>query len=284
MKKIEEAGRFVLKIPEYFNLKQAASNIKNLTIDALIDLFQRKAQADPIRRITNVEENRYRSEHVLSSGDRYTGHWRVINGRYIEPDGWGMCKYRTGETYEGGWSKGKPNGYGVKRWPDGQTYSGDWEKDKKDGKGVQKYSSGAKYDGYWKGNQRCGYGRLIYPDGEEYFGKWRNDRRDGYGTNIWADGHRYEGSWRNDERNGQGVMKWADGSEYNGEWKHDVREGHGVYTTTRGKKEVGNWRNNKRVMASKTSPGNRQRSYMASWDECQVTGPGHGLPQFGAHR
>jgi hypothetical protein len=293
LKKMDAAGIYILKLPEYLNFKNAASKLKNGTIGTLTDLFQRKTQADPIRRplaITNlshnVEENRLRSECRLPSGDRYTGYWRVVNGRYVTREGWGRCQYARGGTYEGGWSKGKRHGYGVRRLPDGGKYSGDWKDDKKDGKGKETFKDGSKYDGYWKDNNRSAYGRITYPDGSEYMGDWKDDYRHGDGgTKIWADGQtRYTGSWVRGKRSGRGTMKWADGGEYNGDWKEDVRDGYGVYTSPRGKKEAGNWKNNKLVTVRAGGRRGGPVPYMAGWDECQPSVPGRGLPQFGAPR
>jgi len=288
LKKIEDYGKLVLNLAEYGDLNRAASRVKTATIEVIIDLFQRKAQADPIRRplaITNVEENCYSSERVLASGDRYTGHWRVVNDRFIAPEGWGKRKYRTGGTYEGAWRNGKRHGYGERSWSDGTTYYGDWKDDKKDGKGEERYKSGTKYDGYWKDNKRCGYGRLICSDGTEYMGYWKDDCRHGDdGTNKWADGRRYTGSWAHGKRNGQGTMRWADGCEYKGEWRRDVMEGFGVYTKPWGKTDMGTWRNNKLVPVGPSKAGNRQERHIASEGGCQPSVPRRGLPQFGAGR
>ena len=290
--KFQDAGIFVLKLPSYIKLSNAVSRLKNRTIDTLVQLFQRKAQADPIRRPlaitysnTDAEENRYLSEYVLRSGDRYTGHWKVVNGRYITREGWGKCQYASGGgTYEGGWMDGKRHGHGVQRWADGSEYFGDWKNDKRDGKGKQTYKGGAKYAGYWKDDNRCGYGQITYPDGEEYMGNWKDDCRHGdSGTKIWPDGRRYTGSWAEGKRSGHGTMKWPDGREYIGEWKKDVRAGHGVYTSSNGRKKTGDWRNDKLIAVTK---GSRQQepAYMASWAECQPSVPGRGLPQFVARR
>src|SRR5271154_7705 len=53
------------------------------------------------------QNNVYRPEFLLPSGDRYTGYWRVVNGLCVERDGVGTCIYVKGGAYQGDWKNKK---------------------------------------------------------------------------------------------------------------------------------------------------------------------------------
>ena len=221
--------------------------------------------------------NLWQPEFILPSGDRYTGYWRVVNGRCVDRDGKGTCIYAKGGTYEGDWKQNKRHGNGVQRWRSGDVYDGEWKNDKMEGKRKWIYINGSMYVGDFKADKFSGFGELKYSDGGKYSGQWLQGMKEGQATMSWANGGSYVGAYVKDKRCGYGVMRYATGGVYAGDWAADTKHGHGVFTNTDGTTVVGMWNNDKPVVGG---GGFQGQGWVGS--DPHAKNPNFGLPQFGA--
>ncbi|XP_039935141.1 radial spoke head 10 homolog B-like [Hirundo rustica] len=134
----------------------------------------------------------------------YSGDW-VNNVR----EGWGVRRYRSGNTYKGQWKKNLRHGYGQMKWlTDNQEYVGQWECGMQHGYGIHtwflermemsQYSLRNEYMGDFVKGKRHGHGTFIYAGGEIYSGGWVHNKKHGMGTIIFKDGHGFQGKFVND--------------------------------------------------------------------------------------
>ncbi|KAM7038646.1 radial spoke head 10 homolog B isoform 1-T2 [Acridotheres tristis] len=134
----------------------------------------------------------------------YSGDW-VNNVR----EGWGLRRYRSGNTYEGQWKKNLRHGHGKMRWlTDNQEYAGQWECGIQHGSGTHRwfskrvamsqYSLWNEYVGDFVKGERHGHGTFIYADGSMYCGEWVHNKRQGKGIFVFKNGHAFQGEFVND--------------------------------------------------------------------------------------
>ncbi|NXB69874.1 R10B2 protein, partial [Donacobius atricapilla] len=115
----------------------------------------------------------------------YSGDW-VNNVR----EGWGLRRYRSGNTYEGQWKNNLRHGYGQMKWLTvNQEYTGHWECGVQHGSGTHKwflervemsqYALQNEYVGDFVRGERHGRGTFIYASEEVYTGEWMHNKKHG---------------------------------------------------------------------------------------------------------
>ncbi|NXV06421.1 RS10B protein, partial [Cettia cetti] len=128
----------------------------------------------------------------------YSGDW-VNNVR----EGFGLRRYRSGNTYQGQWKKNLRHGYGQMKWvTDNQEYTGHWVCGLQHGSGIHtwfldkmqmsQYSLRNEYVGDFVKGERHGYGTYIYASGEIYAGGWVHNKKHGKGMFIFKNGHVFQ--------------------------------------------------------------------------------------------
>ncbi|NWI38086.1 R10B2 protein, partial [Picathartes gymnocephalus] len=134
----------------------------------------------------------------------YSGEW-VNNVR----EGWGLRRYRSGNTYEGQWKKNLRHGHGKMKWlTAGQEYRGQWECGIQHGSGIHtwflkrmlmsQYSLRNEYIGDFVKGERHGHGTFIYADGAMYSGEWAHNKKHGKGFLTFKNGHVLQEEFVND--------------------------------------------------------------------------------------
>ncbi|NXA52244.1 R10B2 protein, partial [Nothocercus julius] len=142
----------------------------------------------------------YNQEHT----SWYSGDW-VNNSK----EGWGIRRYKSGNTYEGQWEKNVRHGEGTMRWlTANQEYIGQWEYGIQHGFGthiwflkrmpLSQYPLRNKYIGNFVKGDRHGHGRFIYAGGAVYDGDWVCNKKHGRGKFVFKNGHVYEGEFIDD--------------------------------------------------------------------------------------
>ncbi|NXD09116.1 R10B2 protein, partial [Nothocercus nigrocapillus] len=142
----------------------------------------------------------YNQEHT----SWYSGDW-VNNNK----EGWGIRRYKSGNTYEGQWEKNVRHGEGRMRWlTANQEYIGQWEYGIQHGFGthiwflkrmpLSQYPLRNKYIGNFVKGDRHGHGRFIYAGGAVYDGDWVCNKKHGRGKFVFKNGHVYEGEFIDD--------------------------------------------------------------------------------------
>ena len=83
-------------------------------------------------------------------------------------NGFGICTFIDGSTYDGNWVQGIMEGIGTITFgtssPSFHHYTGDWKGNKFEGVGSLVYRYEAKYEGQFKAGKMDGYGRRSLPD------------------------------------------------------------------------------------------------------------------------
>ncbi len=89
------------------------------------------------------------------------------------------------------------DGYGILKYKNGNSYCGDFVKGIKEGKGLYQKSNGETISGVWKDDKLI-MGQQRFPDGV-YFGSFNDEvLPEGKGIFQWdANGDIYQGSWKN---------------------------------------------------------------------------------------
>jgi hypothetical protein len=99
------------------------------------------------------------------------------------------------------------------RYASGDQYDGEWLDGKRHGKGVYLFSGGDKYVGEWANNQWAGFGvhtRALFKD---------------VTTQEEFDGYRYEGEFKAGKKDGKGTLLLGNGDSYDGEFMADHYHG-----------------------------------------------------------
>lgn len=89
----------------------------------------------------------------------------------------GILTYKSGDIYEGGFSKNKREGYGKYTYKSGEEFKGYYAGDQKIF-GIYKFKSGNEYTGQFENNKFHGYGILAKADGTKIEGEWVNGQPD----------------------------------------------------------------------------------------------------------
>ncbi|XP_051635445.1 radial spoke head 10 homolog B-like isoform X2 [Manacus candei] len=145
----------------------------------------------------------------------YSGEW-VNNVR----EGWGMRRYKSGNTYEGQWKNNVRHGHGRMIWLAAkQEYVGQWVNGIQHGYGthvwfferapLSQYPLRNEYVGHFVRGERHGHGKFIYAGGALYEGQWVRNKKHGKGKFIFKNGHAYEGEFVDDRLVGLHLQKNA---------------------------------------------------------------------------
>ena len=143
-----------------------------------------------------------KGEETLSNRDTY-------DGDFVDGLRHGQGEYNTGG---GGYSdgpgpKGKRTGQNnVLLRLDGETYEGGFVKGKFEGRGKLTKAVGEAYEGDFKAGEEDGNGAYSFFDKSWYIGKWSKGVRRGYGEYHWLNGDHYKGNWQDDQYHGHGEM------------------------------------------------------------------------------
>ena len=173
------------------------------------------------RYVSEVKENNNEvGVCYYNNGDKYIGEYTVkyfeykdkeiytfTKGKYIyiKRNGFGIMKYKNGDTIIGEWINDKLNGYGKILKNNGKCYLGEFTDGELNGFGIKKERHIYRYVGEWKKNKRQGYGSNYYKNLKEYHGQFYNGLREGYGTLLSANAYKYEGHWKYNEKDGDGI-------------------------------------------------------------------------------
>ncbi|XP_042374447.1 phosphatidylinositol 4-phosphate 5-kinase 6-like [Zingiber officinale] len=227
------------------------------------------------------EEELYRAELVLPSGDYYSGQW---SGGV--PHGAGKLLWTDGCMYEGEWRRGKITGRGKFSWPSGSTYEGEFKAGFMDGFGIFTGASSDTYWGNWSMNLKHGHGKKSYSNGDYYDGEWRSGLQDGHGRYVWSSGAEYVGQWVAGLIHNRGTLISANGSRYDGGWEDGCPKGNGSYRWPDGSLYVGVWTKDDAgiqqgvyhpsSMATTPTARDPQEAFSADLRECKIA-PGESV-------
>ena len=115
----------------------------------------------------------------------YDGQWK--NGKRVEEEPDYIKKFSdkvfknenfsNGDSYEGGYLKGKFEGQGQYTWKDGSFYKGEFSQGFREGHGVWRSASegGDTYEGNYKEDKKSGRGKYSWANGTIYVGSFLND-------------------------------------------------------------------------------------------------------------
>eukprot|EP00163_Fabomonas_tropica_P013036 TRINITY_DN2446_c1_g1_i4.p1 TRINITY_DN2446_c1_g1~~TRINITY_DN2446_c1_g1_i4.p1 ORF type:complete len:532 (+),score=176.59 TRINITY_DN2446_c1_g1_i4:427-2022(+) len=138
----------------------------------------------------------------LKTGDKYDG-WVDSEAKKAKRHGNGMCKFRNGDQYVGGWERDQMHGFGKMTYSNGDKYAGSWKTGVMHGFGEYTYKTGefkgSVYKGDMKVGQRHGKGRMQYANGDVYVGLWKEDKRSGRGVLTKANSAPVHGEWSQDK-------------------------------------------------------------------------------------
>ena len=204
------------------------------------------------------------------------GTYNFDNGTYTgffkdgKMDGFGMFRWKTGDSFVGLWKNNASDGYGLYTAKAGGTQQGTFKNGSLNGLGTKIFADGtAEYGIYKDGNlitkynyystkktKDClagdcynGYGKFLFDNGGMFVGFFKN----GYmQQGVWrsADGDTYTGSYgANNKMEGYGHYKFKNKDNYFGEYKEGKRNGRGVYyiPSTQVSK-IGEWENGKLII------------------------------------
>jgi hypothetical protein len=156
--------------------------------------------------------------------------------------GYGMCRFSSGQTFEGQFRDGSYNGYGVYTWPNGHAYAGQWKNGKRDGEATTYFSGGTFGQAVFANDTFVsGYNEWTYTNGNSYRGYLKNGKFDGYGEFRFANGERYAGMFANGNLNGLVKFFASDGSTFLGYYTDGRRHGKGIIVSAAGKISAGDW-------------------------------------------
>lgn len=179
--------------------------------------------------IGTVNENFEKDGHGIkiypedSFLDQYEGQWK--DGNY---HGYGVLKFRNGESYDGHFSNGTFDGKGTFNYDDGSKYEGEWVRGQKNGQGVYVYDDGSALSGSFENDVISGIVHISYDDGGTYTGYYENNQIDGKGRMEYASKDCYEGRFSQEVKQGFGMYRWEEGSIYVGSWNWDQPHGFGI--------------------------------------------------------
>ncbi|RNF27158.1 phosphatidylinositol-4-phosphate 5-kinase [Trypanosoma conorhini] len=190
-----------------------------------------------------VADDSMHGEGVLTTAlDVYTGSfsWGMRHGQGVFRSK--VEKHPTGvRLYDGAWNMDERHGIGSIEWCNGDSYEGGFFKGRPHGeKGSYAFADGRLYEGEYRHGVRHGFGRLTQRNGEYYEGEFRDGAMTGKGTGWYAGGKRvYEGSWENGGKV-RGKMTFADSKRmYNGDWMNDKPHGTGEMVFANGDHYIG---------------------------------------------
>lgn len=118
-----------------------------------------------------------------------------FSGRYVngERSGYGVCKYATGDIYEGFWDHNQRQGQGTLRFTNGDVFSGEWSNDKRNGHGAYVFAS-SQLVGNWVDNE-CVRGKWIRSDLSSYNGQFEDGKPIGSGIFCHSNKQCQEGKY-----------------------------------------------------------------------------------------
>ena len=162
---------------------------------------------------------------------------KIINGNSYEGEynengqlhGKGVCRYSSGDVYEGDFKNGVRDGIGTYRHKDGAVYTGEYKDDKCNGQGKYVYTNGDVYEGGFKDGHRHGHGVYRHKNGAVYEGEYKDGKCCGYGEYVYSNGDTFKGNFENGLPNGKGVYTHANGPVYEGGYKDGKLHGYGRY-------------------------------------------------------
>ncbi|GMH21834.1 hypothetical protein Nepgr_023677 [Nepenthes gracilis] len=137
--------------------------------------------------------------------------------------------YYDGDSYEGGYHKGKYSGSGVYSFNKNGRYEGDWVDGKFDGYGIDFYRGGSEYRGEFRKGLRHGFGVFRSHLGYSYSGEWSHGRCHGVGIQGYRDGTFFVGQFKDGVRHGLGCQTFRNGDRFAGEYFLGVLHGYGFY-------------------------------------------------------
>ena len=151
-------------------------------------------------------DDKYKGAKRLGSGN-YEGD--IVDDGNMTVTGRGICRFDSGDRYEGDYVNGIMTGSGIYRWANGGSYEGDWVDGKRTGKGVHRLSDGSIYEGDWVDGKMTGKGVIRSADGDSYEGDFVNHKMTGRGVFRWPNGDMYDGNFL-DDKMATGQMFLAD--------------------------------------------------------------------------
>ncbi|XP_068989796.1 LOW QUALITY PROTEIN: radial spoke head 10 homolog B-like [Neodiprion pinetum] len=142
-------------------------------------------------------------------------------------EGDGTYRWRSGETYKGGFEQNLIEGKGRIEWTNQSWYEGEFHNGYRHGTGTFVSNDyGRFYTGQWYMGRKHGNGYCRYNKEDDYYeGDWNMDQRHGTGYRVYANGTRYIGQWEGGERHGVGTMVWSNGDVYRGDWENGMMTG-----------------------------------------------------------
>ncbi|NXU16232.1 R10B2 protein, partial [Pardalotus punctatus] len=169
---------------------------------------------------------------IFRSGTRpisYVGDW--CNGKR---HGKGVIYYDQEHTswYSGEWVNNVKEGWGMRRYRSGNTYEGQWEKNLRHGHGKMVWvTANQEYIGEWACGMQHGYGTYTWflkrmplsqcPLRNAYVGDFVKGERHGHGTFVYAGGAMYSGEWAHNKKHGKGRFVFKNGRVFEGEFVDD---------------------------------------------------------------
>lgn len=111
-------------------------------------------------------------------------------------------------SYSGPMAQGQPEGDGgVCRYMSGDTYEGQLRKGRRNGMGRYTFANGDVYEGKWVGDVPCGFGRFQTLLGDGYEGQWENNAHHGQGALVnKKEGTCYVGGFAKGKKHGAGKI------------------------------------------------------------------------------
>jgi hypothetical protein len=155
--------------------------------------------------------------------------------------GYGVVKYKKGQTAEGIFEEGKLNGYGYYEDPETTTFRGFWVNGVQNGFGIGYDIKGSTFVGFWKDGLQDGYGELINGLGDRYYGLWSKGKKHGYCLSIFPKGITYQGYMKQSAMSGYGICHYKGGTRYEGFFDKDTQNGYGVLFEPNNIKFEGIW-------------------------------------------
>lgn len=140
-------------------------NKKSLLLYFIILIFSLNIQSQEFKKCSDTKE--FRSGTYIGCLDFESN-----------ADGFGIMKFKNGNSYEGSWKRNQFNGYGKMNFKNGDIYTGNWKENKIQGKGEMIYSNKSYYKGFWKNNMYHGNGerKIIFDTQVQILkGEFKND-------------------------------------------------------------------------------------------------------------
>lgn len=160
----------------------------------------------------------------------------LVDGR---PNGVGVMKMRTGDSFEGTFVNGDPNGHVKHTLPDGSYEEGIFHGMKRDGM-IHIHSDRVDMWAMYNNDQRIG-NITIKTASFTYEGEFKGGTMNGKGKLMYNDGRGYEGTFKDAMLKGKGKEYREDGSVIEATFIKGVAEGMGTLTEPDGTIYMGNF-------------------------------------------